>query len=224
VTGGADTIALRVPSHPIAQGLLSAFATLVPEGEPVGIAAPSANRYGKVSPTTAQHVAADLQADVDLILDGGACELGIESAIVDLSGEQPAMLRPGRIPASDIERVIQGPLAAPGADSPKAPGTHAVHYAPRAKVQLVNRRQIIETLSTNRGRRVAVLALEVSVPRLAAALTAVVPAVAAQYARSLYANLRTLDAAGADVILVEMPPDTPAWTGVMDRLRRAAAR
>jgi L-threonylcarbamoyladenylate synthase len=223
VTGGADTVALRVPSHPVAQALLRAFATLVPHGEPVGIAAPSANRYGKVSPTTAQHVAADLHADVDLILDGGPSELGIESAIVDLSGERPAILRPGRISAADIERALQEPLVAPDATSPKAPGSHAVHYAPRAKVQLVNRRQIIEALSGNRGRRIAVLAIEVSVPRLAAALTAVVPAVAAQYAKSLYANLRTLDAAGADVILVEMPPETPAWAGVLDRLRRAAA-
>lgn len=223
VTGGTDTIAVRVPAHPLARGLLDAFAGQLPAGRAVGLAAPSANRYGKVSPTTAQHVAADLHADVDLILDGGPCELGIESAIVDLSGDEPAILRPGRITAAELEQALGAPLGAPHEASPKTPGTHAVHYAPRAKVQLVTRRQIIDRLS-GRGRRVAVLALEVSVPRLAASLSAVVPVIPAQYARTLYANLRALDAVGADLILVETPPDTPAWAGVLDRLRRAAAR
>jgi L-threonylcarbamoyladenylate synthase len=225
VTGGAaDTIAVRVPAHPVAQSLLAAFGNRVPAGQPVGVAAPSANRYGKVSPTTAQHVAADLGADVDLILDGGPCEVGIESTIVDVSGQHVSILRPGRITAAEIERVLDSPLSPPANERPKAPGSHASHYAPRAKVQLASRRQIIDTLASNRGRRIAVLALEVSVPRLSPALTAVVPVIPAQYARSLYASLRALDAAGADVILVETPPDTPAWAGVLDRLRRAAVR
>ena len=224
VTGGQDTVALRVPGHPLAQSLLAAFGEGRPDAGPVGIAAPSANRYGKVSPTTAQHVAADLGAEVDLILDGGPCDVGIESTIVDLSAEHVAILRPGRITAAQIEQVLDAPLAPPGEERPKTPGTHASHYATRARLRLVTRRQMIDALAANRGRRIAVLALEVSVPRLPAALCAVVPVVPAQYERTLYANLRALDATGVELILVETPPDTAAWAGVRDRLFRAAAR
>jgi L-threonylcarbamoyladenylate synthase len=222
VTGGGDTVALRVPSHPLARSVLDAFQTAKGDA-PAGLAAPSANRFGRVSPTTAQHVAADLGTDVDLVLDGGACEVGIESTIVDCSGDEPAILRPGGLAAARIEEALGRPLAIPGPDAPRAPGTLSAHYAPRAKVQLVTRRHIIDTLATNRGRRVAVLALEVNVPRLPAALSAVVPVIPAVYARSLYANLRALDAANADLILIEMPPETPGWAAVHDRLRRAAA-
>lgn len=183
---------------------------------------PSANRFGRVSPTTAQHVAEDLGADVDLILDGGACEVGIESTIIDLSHGEPALLRPGGIARAQIEKLLEAPLAEATPASPRAPGSLRSHYAPRARMQLVSRRQIIEAMATNRSRRIAVLALEVSVARLAAALCVVVPVIPAAYARSLYANLRTLDATGADLILVEMPPETASWAGVLDRLRRAA--
>lgn len=222
ITGGAPTVALRMPDHPLAQALLEALAARSGD-RPAGLAAPSANRFGRVSPTTAAHVLADVGTDIDLVLDGGPCQLGIESTIVDLSGEQPAILRPGAVSAADLEKVL-GALAAPSAGAPAVPGSLPSHYAPRARVQLVTRRQIIEALATNKGRRIAVLALEVSVPRLAAALCAVVPVIPAQYARALYANLRTLDAAGADIILVETPPDTPGWAAVLDRLRRAATR
>ena len=221
VTGGQDTVALRVPRHPLAQALLAAMRDGGDGGRPLGIAAPSANRFGKLSPTSAEHVRADLGADVDLILDGGDCEVGIESTIVDLSGELPAILRPGRITAAQIEKILDIQLVNSSESSPVTPGSLAVHYAPRAKAKLAKRLQIIEQLATNRGRRIAVLALEVSVPRLAASLTAVESAVPASYAHSLYANLRRLDAAGADLILIETPPDTPGWAGVMDRLRRA---
>jgi L-threonylcarbamoyladenylate synthase len=217
VTGGEDTVGVRVPVHPMARALLAELGG-------IALAAPSANRFGRVSPTRADHVAADLGGDVDLILDGGPCELGIESTIVDMSGETPAILRPGRILAAEIERVLGRALAAPAAQAPRAPGTLQVHYAPRARVQFATRRQIIDTLVTNKSRRIAVLAIEVSVPRLAARLAAVVPAIPAEYARSLYANLRSLDATGADIILVETPPDNPKWADVLDRLRRAAAR
>ena len=221
VTGGQDTVALRVPRHPLAQALLAAMREGVAPGQPVGIAAPSANRFGKVSPTSAEHVRADLGGDVDLILDGGECEVGIESTIVDVSGEAPSILRPGRITAAQIEKCLNIQLVNSSEVSPAAPGTLPTHYAPRAKARLAKRVQIIEQLATNRGRRIAVLALEVSVPRLAAALTAVESAVPASYAHSLYANLRRLDATGADLILIETPPDTPAWAGVLDRLMRA---
>jgi L-threonylcarbamoyladenylate synthase len=221
VTGGQQTVALRVPRHPLAEGLLLAMRAAVDAQQPVGIAAPSANRFGKVSPTSAEHVRHDLGADVDLILDGGECEVGIESTIVDVTGEVPAILRPGRITAAQIEALLKIELSPPSESAPVVPGSLAVHYAPRAKAKLAKRMQIIEQLSANRGRRIAVLALEVSVPRLAAALTAVESAVPASYAHSLYANLRRLDATGADIILIETPPDTPGWAAVLDRLRRA---
>ncbi len=218
VTGGADTIALRVPSHPLTHSLLEAFAA----AGGAGLAMPSANRFGKLSPTTAKHVADDLGVDVDLILDGGPSEVGIESTIVDLSQGAPVLLRPGGISRAAIEAVLGAALRDPTPASPAAPGSLRSHYAPRARLQLVTRRKIIELMATNRSRRIAVLALEVSVPRLAASLCVVVPVVPSMYARSLYANLRTLDATGADLILVELPPDTPSWAGVLDRLRRAA--
>ena len=224
VTGGQDTVALRVPDHPLTLSLLEAFRGPDDGICTRGLAAPSANRFGKVSPTKAEHVRADLGTDVDLILDGGACEVGIESTIVDLSGDVPALLRPGRITAAQIESILGVPLAAPSASSPAAPGSLPVHYAPRAKARLAKRVQIIEELVANRGRRIAVLALEVSVPRLAASLMAVESVVPASYAHSLYENLRRLDASGADLILIETPPDTPAWAGVLDRLRRATRR
>jgi L-threonylcarbamoyladenylate synthase len=221
VTGGADTIALRIPAHPLARAVLEAFSA-GNEHRAAGLAMPSANRFGRVSPTTAQHVADDLGTAVDLVLDGGPCEVGIESTIVDLSGEEPALLRPGGIQRAQIETVLQRPLADTSATAPRVPGSLPSHYAPRARVQLATRRQIIDAVATNKSRRIAVLGLEVSVARLPAALAVVVPVIAGVYARSLYANLRTLDATGADLILVEMPPETPAWAGVLDRLRRAA--
>lgn len=214
VTGGQDTVGLRVPAHPLALALLKAFDS--------GIAAPSANRYGRLSPTTIEHVAADLGADIDAVVDGGACEVGIESTIVDCSGECPIVLRPGKITAADIEAATGLTVAAPNHNTPRAPGTLAAHYSPRAKVRLLRRTEIIEALTSHKGKRLAALAMEVSVPRLPATQVIVVPAVAASYARSLYSNLRALDATGADVILVETPPDIPAWAGVLDRLRRAA--
>jgi len=222
VTGGQDTVALRVPKHALAQALLMAMRGAVEASRAVGIAAPSANRFGKVSPTSAEHVRHDLGGDVDLILDGGQCEVGIESTIVDVTGELPAILRPGRITAAQIEALLHIELAVPSETAPIVPGSLPLHYAPRAKAKLAKRMQIIEQLTANRGRRIAVLALEVSVPRLAASLTVVESAVPASYAHSLYANLRRLDATGADLILIETPPDTPGWAGVLDRLRRAA--
>lgn len=215
VTGGQDTVGLRVPRHPVAQELLQAFGG--------GVAAPSANRFGRISPTEAEHVRADLGLDIDVLLDGGASEVGIESTIVDCSGEHPLILRPGRITATQVEAAAQVSLGSVGETAPRAPGTLAAHYAPRAKVRLLKRTGMIEALTTHKGRRIAALAMEVPLPRISPALLIVVPAVAADYAHSLYSNLRALDAAGADLIMVEQPPETAPWAGVLDRLLRASS-
>jgi L-threonylcarbamoyladenylate synthase len=214
VTGGQDTVGLRVPSHPVAQALLAAFGG--------GVAAPSANKFGRVSPTLAEHVFADFALAVPLILDGGATNVGIESTIVDLSGGGPRLLRPGGTPAAAIEELLGAPLAAADAAAPRAPGTLPSHYAPKAHVKLVKRVEMLETLSSHKGRRLGVLALEVKVPRLNPALQRVVPAIATQYAHDLYAAMRALDAQNVDVILVETPPASPAWAAIHDRLARAA--
>ena len=161
----------------------------------------SSTAMARVSPTTAAHVQAEFPTLA--VLDGGACAVGIESTIVDVSGEVPAILRPGRITALQIEKVLGMSLEAPSGESPAAPGTLPAHYAPRAKARLAKRVQIIEELVVNRGRKIAVLALEISVPRLSPALTVVESVVPASYARALYENLRRLDATGADLILVE---------------------
>jgi L-threonylcarbamoyladenylate synthase len=214
VTGEQDTVGIRVPSHPVAHALLVAFMG--------GIAAPSANRYGHVSPTAAEHVGNDFGTALPLILDGGAAPVGIESTIVDLSGDEPRLLRPGGVPIAAIEQVLGAPLALAGHDAPRAPGRKASHYAPRAQVKLMKRREMIEALGSHKGRRIAALALEVPMPRLAPALQRVVPAVSAKYAHELYAALRALDAAKPDVILVEQPPTSAGWTAINDRLSRAA--
>jgi L-threonylcarbamoyladenylate synthase len=221
VTGGQDTVGLRVPEHPVAHALLEAFAGDGAERSLRGLAAPSANKFGRISPTTAAHVRADLGDEVDLILDGGPAEVGIESTILDVSGETPAILRPGAITAEAIERVLGVLPSAAGTESPRAPGTRRAHYAPRAKVKLVRRVELLETLASHKGQRIGVLALEVTVPRLAAGLQRVVPAIAARYAHELYANLRALDAQNVSQILIEAPPRSPAWTAINDRLTRA---
>jgi L-threonylcarbamoyladenylate synthase len=214
VTGGQDTVGLRVPSHPVAQALLAAFGG--------GIAAPSANKFGRVSPTLPEHVFADFALEVPLILDGGATSVGIESTIVDLSGEQPRLLRPGGVPAAAVEELLGEPLAAADEGAPRASGTLPSHYAPKAHVKLVKRVEMLEMLSSHKGRRLGVLALEVKVPRLNPVLQRVVPAIAAQYAHDLYATMRALDAQNVDLILVETPPASPAWAAIHDRLARAA--
>ena len=215
VTGGQDTVALRVPSHPVAMQLLEAF-----DG---GIAAPSANKFGRVSPTQAKHVFADFHLHVPLILDGGATSVGIESTIVDCTSDPPRVLRPGGINSAQLEPWIgksAGPL---GADAPRVSGSLPAHYAPKAVVKIVKRVELLEQIGQHRGRRVFVLGFEVSVPRLAQSHQRVLPVVAAAYQRTLYATLREFDAAGADIIFVEAPPRTIAWAAVWDRLERGAA-
>lgn len=217
VTGGQNTVALRVPSHPLALALLQAFGG--------GVVGPSANRFGHVSATTAAHVHQEFGDTVDYVLDGGACEVGIESTIIDLSGANPALLRPGCITAADIESALGEPLAAPTALSPRAPGSLEKHYAPRTPLMLVEA-DLIDELSRSlvrQSKRVAVLARNARQPLLEALVWIAAPASAPAYAHDLYANLRQLDAAGCAVMLVENPPLAMAWAAVHDRLGRAAA-
>jgi len=217
VTGGQDTVALRVPSHPVALQLLARFGG--------GIAAPSANRHGRVSATTAEHVRREFGAAVDCVLDGGAAEVGIESTIVDLSGGQAALLRPGWITAAEIEQALGMPLRAPAGNAPRAPGTLAAHYAPQTPLTLVEGDLLAELAATltRQGKTVAVLALSEARPLLQGLQWIAAPRDAAGYAHALYSNLRALDAARCDAILVEQPPREAAWTAINDRLTRAAA-
>jgi L-threonylcarbamoyladenylate synthase len=217
VTGGQDTVALRVPSHPVAQQLIAGFGG--------GVAAPSANRHGRVSATTAEHVRREFGAAVDCVLDGGEAQVGIESAIVDLSGATPALLRPGWITAAEIEKALKTPLAAPAADAPRAPGTLAAHYAPRTPLMLVEGDLLAELAATlaRQGKKVAALAFPAARPLSAGVSWTVAPRDAAGYAHALYASLRALDDAGCDAILVERPPREAAWAAINDRLVRAAA-
>jgi len=217
VTGGQDTVALRVPSHPVAQQLLAAFGG--------GIAAPSANRHGRVSATTAEHVRAELGAAVECVLDGGEARIGIESAIVDLSGARPALLRPGWVTAREIEAALGVALAAPAAGAPRAPGTLAAHYAPGTPLVLAEAdlaRELAASL-VRQGKRVAVLARSTLRPLAPGLEWIAAPADAAGYAHALYAALRRLDESGCDAIVVEKPPQTPEWAAINDRLARAAA-
>jgi len=211
VTGGQDTVGLRVPAHPVAQQLLREF------GAP--IAAPSANRFGRVSPTRAEHVRDDLGGDVDLVLEGGASEVGIESTIVDLSRGRAVLLRPGAISRPELEAVLGAPVLSPDAGAPRASGTLERHYAPKAVLRLVPT-HALDAEIMRAHERVAVLAFSRPDERAASWLR--MPRDAGAYARRLYAALRELDASGCAQILVEDPPDEPAWLAVRDRLKRAS--
>jgi L-threonylcarbamoyladenylate synthase len=212
VTGGQDTVGLRVPRHPVAQALLAAFGG--------GIAAPSANRFGQVSPTTAAHVREDLGADVDLVLDGGPSEVGIESTIVDLSGTQPVLLRPGAISAAMLEAALGRPIAARQEDSPRHSGGLERHYAPKTPAKLVPTHELDREIARLQDR-VAVLAFSRPDERVDFWLR--MPREPAAFAQRLYAALRELDSAHCEMILIEAPPEAPEWAGVRDRLLRATS-
>lgn len=221
VTAGLPTVALRVPDHPVALALMRASGT--------PIAAPSANPYSELSPTRADHVIKTLGDRIDLILDGGPTQVGIESTVVDVSGPEPLLLRPGTIDRTEIEAVLGRPVGSPTAfagEVPRpAPGMVTRHYSPRAEVQLFPSQDTTAFLAAARersGRRVAALLLQAS-PLAEVEQTIRMPTDAAAYAHQLYATLHQLDDEGYDVVLVESPPATPDWAGVLDRLRRAAA-
>jgi L-threonylcarbamoyladenylate synthase len=210
VTGGQDAVGLRVPSHPVARELLKCFGK--------GIAAPSANRFGLVSPTTAAHVREDLGSDVDLVLEGGASEVGIESTILDLSGARPVLLRPGRISKEELQAVLGVEVEPANSAKTRHSGGLERHYAPRTPARLVPGYDLDKEIGRLK-ERVAVLAFSRPDERVEYWLR--MPREPQAYARKLYGALRELDSAGCDEILVEAPPDAPEWAAVRDRLRRA---
>jgi L-threonylcarbamoyladenylate synthase len=211
VTGGQDTVGLRVPAHPVAQALLQAFGG--------ALAAPSANRFGRISPTRAEHVRAEFPADALLILDGGPSSVGLESTIVDLSGPQARLLRPGSVAASAIEALI-GPLTRPGdEEGPRASGRLAAHYAPAKPVDLVPASGLAAYLQTAEA---GVFWLTPGQLPSADCQGIALSADPEHYASQLYAALRQLDDSAATRIAVVVPPAGEAWAAVHDRLGRAA--
>jgi L-threonylcarbamoyladenylate synthase len=219
--GGHATIGLRAPAHPVAHDLLVAARRL---GVP-GVAAPSANRFGRVSPTTAAHVGAEF-GEALWVLDGGACRIGIESSIVDCSGPAPVLLRPGILTRERLEAAAGEPLGRPDERSPQAPGTLESHYAPRATVRLMPTGMLHAALKVLGSER---LGLAVYSRSVASGVAPGVrhrrmPARPEQAAHELYSVLRELDAEHVQLIWVEDPPPGAEWDGVRDRLTRAATR
>lgn len=216
ITGGQDTVGLRVPGHPVALRLLRRFGD--------GVAAPSANRFGHVSPTTAAHVDEGLGPELRLILDGGPCEVGIESSIVDLTGEVPRLLRPGMLSRATLEAALGAGFAIDHSDAPRVSGSLASHYAPRTPLRWLAMDAIQQELEQAApGRAIGVIALKDPPPGASAAAWRNLSQSPAFYAHGLYSRLRELDALRLDCILLEIPPDTPEWEGVRDRLRRATS-
>ncbi|MDA8327646.1 MAG: L-threonylcarbamoyladenylate synthase [Betaproteobacteria bacterium] len=221
VTGGQDTVGLRVPDHPVALALLRAFGG--------GIAAPSANRFGRVSPTSAQHVREELGTKVGMILDGGSCRVGVESTIISLVHDKPVLLRPGSLCIAYIEDTLHQKLMLTQVTEQiiRAPGALPAHYAPTTPLEL----HFADAL-LHRARRLSAQGCKVVVLGLGEMSSYDIsnngfeyfsmPELAKEYARVLYATLRHFDRAGFDVLLAEDPPDTQPWLAVKDRLRRGA--
>jgi L-threonylcarbamoyladenylate synthase len=216
VTGGLDTVGLRVPGHPVAQALLQEFGG--------AIAAPSANRFGRVSPTQASHVLQEMDGRVALILDGGSCQVGLESTIIDLSRGQPAILRPGRITSDEIAAALDCAVGKAAENAPRVSGGLSSHYAPQAKVELVEEARLVERAQqlVAGGQRVAILNPK---PLAAPAGVTVLPLPAdpAELARALYATLRRADDLGCDVVLTCLPELHGIGVAIADRLHKAAA-
>jgi L-threonylcarbamoyladenylate synthase len=216
VTGGLETVGVRVPNHPVALAMLQSFGGAV--------AAPSANRFGRVSPTRAEHVREDLGDQVDFILDGGPCSVGVESTIVDLTSDEPAILRPGGVTREQLEAVLGRPVPLRSGGSVRSPGQHALHYAPQAEIIVVRadkiRDRIVELIGA--GRRIVVLGQPELANLPARAESLPLPDSLADVARSLYETLREVDRRGFDVALVTLPPDEGLGSAIADRLRRAA--
>lgn len=218
VTGGQDTVGLRVPNHPVALHLLRIFGG--------GIAAPSANRFCRISPTRAEHVEEELGDEVDMILDGGDCRVGLESTIIDLSGRLPVLIRPGQISLAELELVLQTEVEVHGAGNKadlRAPGLLAVHYAPATPASRCKSEQLQEMLYelTMEGKSVGVLLYGSTLTETENLHVIQAPLKPGSYAQILYAALRQLDHLNPDIILVEQPPENDDWRAINDRLKKA---
>jgi L-threonylcarbamoyladenylate synthase len=228
VTGGQDTVGLRVPGHPVALELLRRFARAKGEsdGKPAGIAAPSANRFGRISPTTAEHVAEELGERVPLILDGGPCKVGIESTIIDCSRGEPVVLRPGHISPLHLEAVLgRLPAIETAHGAPRVSGSLEAHYAPTTPLRMVAGERLLDFINAQRHRGGRCAVISANHPPQAGMPHAwrLMPADPVAYAHDLYAALRDMDHAGVDLIVVEALPLGADWAAVADRLRRAVA-
>ena len=215
VTGGQNTVALRVPDNPVALWLLRVFGG--------GIAAPSANRFGRISPTLASHVAEELGDTVDCILDGGPCTVGLESTIIDLTDSQPTILRPGRITRTQLEAVLKTPVALKSQHKIRAPGMLASHYAPNTPAYLCTSEALLALLNEqhSQGKKVAVLAFSAALVDVSCQRLLRLPEETEAYEAALYSALRELDQLELDSILVEQPPEQEEWMAVNDRLGKA---
>jgi L-threonylcarbamoyladenylate synthase len=218
VTGGLDTVGIRVPAHPVAQALLREFGG--------GIAAPSANRFGRISPTRVEHVQEELGAAPDLVIDGGSCQVGIESTIISLAGERPILLRTGGISIAELKEIVGEEIILPRQADPaqRSPGSHASHYAPQTPAFVVSMDELpaIVRCQVKAGYNVVILCFTETVSdACSSAECLLMPGDPDTYARVLYAILRLFDAACYDVILIEALPETEPWRAVRDRIRRA---
>lgn len=223
ITGGQDSVGLRAPSNPWARELIKEFAGKNHRG----LAAPSANSFGRISPTCAKHVMDDLgqkpQGKVDLILDGGPCDIGVESTIINLTSNPPEILRHGAITRAMLEEALGCAVPDGSANSPRASGTLKSHYAPKTKILLVS--DVRTCLQEHAKKRLVVMATPDSLNQTP---KNVIKWFASEqtpqaYAHVLYARLHEMDALGADFIVIEQPPQTPQWAAICDRLDRAAA-
>lgn len=235
VSGGQESVGLRCPSHPVAQRLIRAFAAGKPSGQG-GIAGPSANKFGQVSPTQASHVRdefPELVAAGMPILEGGSSEVGIESTIIDLSrlgqGIGPVLLRPGLITANQISQILERPVHQPDANAPRVSGDLKSHYAPQTPIKLITGASIVsEALSLVQQSSQKIVCVTHSIeqashPQHEQIEWVAMPTQPAAYGYALYASLRALDLADYDCMLWEDVPDAPEWLGIKDRLGRAAA-
>lgn len=231
ITGGQDTVGLRVPDHPVALALLRAMG---PNG---GLAAPSANRYGHISPTTAQHVRDELGDSVDLILDGGPCQVGLESTIVSCIGDTVSVLRPGGVPVSAIEEALQHKVEVVDSTTARirVSGSVLAHYAPQTRLELVQQENLWNRACELEAQGLRVATLEWSapdelhlsgkaLPTPSRIERTAMPANPVSYGQMLYATLHRLDSGHFDRLLAEAPPLTIEWLAVADRLKRASHR
>jgi len=223
VTGGQDTVGLRIPAHPVALALLEAL------GPKKALAAPSANRFGRISPTTAAHVREELGSTVDMILDGGACRIGLESTIISFHDRSPKILRPGGIALSALELVLDSPimLAHNTNQTIRTSGSLPAHYAPTTPLRIYSTEQIWDRALALAAKGLRILAItwssiNQSQPSDQFIQQFSMPADPVTYGQQLYAKLRHFDQASFDYMIIEAPPDHPSWFAIIDRLQRAS--